>query len=38
MLLPITRFGGIDVAKNGEHLARIECVPDTVTYGFGGGI
>ncbi|MDE1130027.1 MAG: hypothetical protein OSA49_00555 [Ascidiaceihabitans sp.] len=38
MLLPIRRFGGIDVAKNGEHLARIECVPDTVTYGFGGGI
>lgn len=38
MLLPIRRFGGIDVAKNGEHLTRIECVPDTVSYGFGGGI
>ena len=38
MLLPIRRFGGIDVAKNGEHLARFECAPDTVTYGFGGGI
>ncbi|WP_342076335.1 hypothetical protein [Yoonia sp. SS1-5] len=32
------RFGWIDVAQNGQSLSRLECIPDTVGYGFGGGI
>ena len=38
MLLDIRRFGWIDVAQNGESVSRLECIPETVTYGFGGGI
>lgn len=38
MLLPIRRFGWIEVAQNGEKLSTLECIPDTVTYGFGAGI
>lgn len=38
MLLDIRRFGWIDVAQNGEVVSRLECIPETVTYGFGGGI
>ena len=38
MLLDTRRFGWINVAQNGEALSRLECIPETVTYGFGGGI
>lgn len=38
MQLGPRRFGWIDVAQNGEILRRLECLPDTVTYGFGGGL
>lgn len=38
MLLEIRRFGWIEVAENGESVSRLECIPETVTYGFGGGI
>lgn len=38
MLLDTRRFGWIDVAQNGEGVSRLECIPETVTYGFGGGI
>lgn len=38
MLLNIRRFGWVDVAENGESVNRLECIPETVTYGFGGGI
>lgn len=34
----IRRFGWVEVAQNGNTLNRLECIPDTVTYGFGGGI
>jgi hypothetical protein len=32
------RFGWIGVAQNGQSLSRLQCIPDTVSYGFGGGI
>lgn len=32
------RFGWIEVAENGKVLSRLECIPETVSYGFGGGI
>ena len=32
------RFGWVEVTKNGEHVASLECIPETVSYGFGGGI
>ncbi len=32
------RFGWIEVAQNGQSLNRLQCIPDTVSYGFGGGI
>lgn len=32
------RFGWIDVAQNDRSLSRLQCIPDTVTYGWGGGI
>jgi hypothetical protein len=38
MLLPIRRFGWVEVTESGEHAASLECIPDTVSYGFGGGI
>tara|TARA_R110002126_G_scaffold30259_7_gene99238 strand:- start:115565 stop:116524 length:960 start_codon:yes stop_codon:yes gene_type:complete len=38
MLLPTRRFGWLDVAQNGETLNTLDCIPETVTYGFGGGI
>lgn len=31
-------FGWIDVAKDGESLSRLECIPETSAYGFGGGL
>lgn len=34
----IRRFGWVDVAQNGEGVSRLECIPETVSYGFGGGI
>ena len=37
-LLPIRRFGWVEVTESGEHAASLECIPETVTYGFGGGI
>lgn len=38
MALGSRHFGWIDIAQNGERVSRLECVPETVTYGFGGGI
>ncbi len=38
MLLPIRRFGWVEVTESGERAASLECIPDTVSYGFGGGI
>ncbi len=32
------RFGWVEVTESGEHAASLECIPDTVSYGFGGGI
>ncbi|WP_109468272.1 hypothetical protein [Albibacillus kandeliae] len=33
-----TRFGWVEVTENGERVASLECIPETVTYGFGGGL
>lgn len=38
MHLPIRRFGWVEVTESGAHAASLECIPDTVSYGFGGGI
>lgn len=38
MLEPIRRFGRIEVTESGEVAASLECIPETVSYGFGGGI
>ena len=38
MLQKIRRFGWIEIAQNGQSLGRLECIPDTVSYDFGGGI
>jgi len=38
MLLDTRRFGWIEIAQNGEAVGRFECIPETVSYGFGGGI
>ena len=35
---PIRRFGWVTVTESGETAANLECIPDTVGYGFGGGI
>ncbi|MBY6118844.1 hypothetical protein [Mameliella alba] len=32
------RFGGVTVSRDGKDLARLECDPDTVTFGFGTGL
>lgn len=32
------RFGWVEVSKRGEQVASFECIPETVSYGFGGGI
>lgn len=32
------QFGWLEVAKNGEPIAQLECIPETVSYGWGGGI
>ncbi len=37
-LLPQRRFGWVEVTESGERAASLECIPDTVSYGFGGGI
>ena len=31
-------FGWIEIALNGKTLGRLDCVPETVTYAFGGGL
>lgn len=33
-----TRFGWVEVRESGEIAASLECTPETVRYGFGGGI
>lgn len=38
MLLDQRRFGWVEVTESGEHAASLECIPETVSYGFGGGI
>lgn len=37
MQLGPRRFGWVEVAQNGDSLSRLECKPETVTYGFGDG-
>lgn len=32
------RFGWVEVTESGEHALSLECIPETVSYGFGGGI
>ena len=38
MLAEDWHFGWVEVARNIEKLARLTCVPETVNFGFGGGI
>ena len=38
MLLPPRRFGWIEVTESGEQAASLACIPETVSYGFGGGV
>lgn len=38
MALGTRHLGWIDDAKNGQKLSRLECIPDTVSYRFGGRI
>lgn len=38
MQRPIRRFGWVEVTESGERIARLECIPETVSYGFGGGL
>ncbi|MEY8828577.1 hypothetical protein AB9K34_09195 [Sedimentitalea sp. XS_ASV28] len=38
MAQPIRRFGWVEVTQRGERVVSLECIPDTVSYGFGGGI
>lgn len=38
MQLGPRRFGWIDVVQNGQSISRLQCIPDTVGYGWGGGI
>jgi hypothetical protein len=38
MLRGPRRFGWIEVTESGERAAHLECIPETVSYGFGGGI
>ena len=32
------RFGWLEVTRSGARVASLECIPETVSYGFGGGI
>ncbi|WIV52320.1 hypothetical protein QQG91_15160 (plasmid) [Marivivens sp. LCG002] len=34
----LRRFGWVEVMHLGEQIAYFECRPETVTYGFGGGL
>lgn len=38
MRQPIRRFGWVEVTESGQVAASLECIPETVSYGFGGGI
>ncbi len=38
MLLEQRRFGWVEVTESGERAASLACIPETVSYGFGGGI
>ena len=38
MQQPIRRFGWVEVTQSGEMAAYLQCIPETVIYGFGGGI
>lgn len=38
MALPIRRFGWVEVTESGATAAYLECIPETVSYGWGGGI
>lgn len=37
MALGPQHFGWVEVARDGAALARLTCIPSTVTYGFGDG-
>lgn len=38
MQQPIRRFGWVEVRESGAMAAYLECIPETVSYGFGGGL
>lgn len=38
MLREEWHFGWIEIAQNGKTLGRLDCVPETVTFAFGGGL
>ncbi|KJZ18534.1 hypothetical protein [Loktanella sp. S4079] len=38
MRLPQRRFGWVEVTESGTRVASLSCIPETVSYGFGGGI
>lgn len=38
MQQPIRRFGWVEVTQSGAVAAYLECIPETLSYGFGGGI
>lgn len=35
---PQRRFGWVEVTESSVRAASLECAPETVTYGFGGGL
>jgi len=35
---PQKHFGWVEVTESGERIARLGCIPETVSYGFGGGL
>ncbi len=35
---PQKHFGWVEVTESGERVASLECIPETVSYGFGGGL
>lgn len=38
MLLGPRRFGWVEVTQSGARIASLRCIPETVSYGFGGGL
>lgn len=38
MQRPQERFGWVEVTESGERATILDCIPETVTYGYGGGL